>query len=188
MPRRLASVVIAAGLVLAGEARAADALPAKNQAVLMLRVLLYDKNLKGRAAEGPVKVVVVARADSPKSRETGDEMVKVLSGLATRALVGGRKLEVRLLTEQAAAHLGPREPVTALYLATELENPRELLTVSRQRRALSFSGDAAAIEAGAAVGFVQKDDRIGITVNLKSAQAEGADLDAELLGLADVKR
>lgn len=165
-------------------ALAADSMPAKNQAVLMMRVLLYDRNLAQRSTSDSAKVVVVSAGQG--ARAEGDEMAETLTQLAKRAVVGGRKIVVQHVNASELKGVLTKETVTAVYLAAGVKAP-DVLTATRAAHALTFSADTDCIEAGASVGFVQRAERIAIAVNLKSAKAEGADLDSALLALAEVK-
>lgn len=156
--------------------------PARNQAVLMLRVLLYDRNLRERAPDDVARVVVVTKSGDSASAAAGHELTEVLGELSRKAVLGGRKIRVREVTSDELDRTLDAEPTCAVYLSANAATP-EVLASARRHRALTFSADPS----DAAVGFVQRSDRVVITVNLKGAKAEGADLDSELLALAEVR-
>lgn len=181
MRRGAARAVIAAAMTIALTANAAQpsAVPAKNRAVLMLRVLLYDRNLSKRASDSLARVVIASRPGD----SDGEEMAKVLGDLSRRAVLGGRKIQVRHVAPEELPAVLEAEVTAAVYLAPGATSPA-LLTAVRRHRVLTFSSDDAA---PTAIGFVQRADKVVITVNLEAARAEGADLDSELLALADVR-
>ena len=57
---------------------------------------------------------------------------------------------------------------------------------TRSRTVLSFAPSREMVEAGLALGLVNRGIRAGLVVNLAAAREEGADLDAGLLAVAEV--
>jgi hypothetical protein len=62
----------------------------------------------------------------------------------------------------------------------------DVARATRQVHALSFAAGRTPVEAGLAVGLVQRASRGALLVNLAAARAEGAELDSALLDLAEV--
>ena len=170
----------------AGAAQAYE-LPARNQAVLMLRVLLYDRNLDKRVEKSALRVVVVVPPAGSVPQDSGAEMVEVLSQLAHTAVVGGRKIVVETVSADGLAGALAKGPVGAVYLSSALAAPAPLVERAQRAGVLCFSVDRAAIDAGAAVGFGLRRERITLLINLRRAKQAGADLDSALLEVAQVK-
>lgn len=190
--RALLTWLVAALAVFGGAwpALAAE-LPPVNQALLLLRVLAYDRNLSRRAGKR-VAVIVVARAGDPRSRERADRLVEAFDEVAGKVVVAGLPVGAEALAVRDAAALQARleaSPAALVYLDEGL-GPLvpELTAVTRRRGALSAAGDRALVEAGAAVAAVPRGDRAGVVVNLVAARQEGADLDAALLAVAELIR
>jgi hypothetical protein len=184
---RLAAALLAVAL-LAGHARAEEALPARNQALLLLRVLAYDRALRGRAGEAATIGVAFRPGDGP-SESARDAMVLELKRAAESFSVAG--LPVRIVAIPwarggPAPHL-PADRLVALYVAPGLE--AEAAAIARETRArqvLTFTMLRPSVEAGLSVGLVNRGSRAGLLLNRTAARAEGADLDSALLAIAEV--
>lgn len=165
----------------------ADEIPARNQAVLMLRVLLYDRNFDKRMDRDAVRVLVVVPAAASGARDSGFEMAAALSQLAQTAVVGGRKIVVETVSAEGLSAALSKGRVGAVYLAPQLAAPAALIQSTQRAGVLSFTVDRSAIDAGAVVGFALRSERITLLINLRRAKQVGADLDSALLEVAQVK-
>jgi hypothetical protein len=165
----------------------ADEIPARNQAVLMLRVLLYDRNLDKRVDRDALRVLVVVPPVASSARDSGLEMAAVLTQLAQTAVVGGRRIVVETVSAEGLYAALTKGLVGAVYLAPQLAAPAAVIQSTQRAGVLSFSGDRSAIEAGAVVGFARRSERITLLINLRRAKEAGADLDSALLEVAQVK-
>ncbi len=162
---------------------AAQELPAPQQATLLLRMLAYDRNVKTRAGSR-VTIAVVSR-DARCAAMAG-----ALNNAAKGLTVGDlpvRAVEVAW-SENGEGFLVAAEP-TAIYVCGDLKDQLgQLLGAARRLSALSFSASAADVRAGVSIGLVAKGDKAGLLVNLPAAKAEGAELDAAVLRLAEIVR
>lgn len=165
----------------------ADEIPARNQAVLMLRVLLYDRNFDKRMDRDAVRVLVVVPAAASGARDSGFEMAAALSQLAQTAVVGGRKIVVETVSAEGLSAALSKGLVGAVYLAPQLAAPAALIQSTQRAGVLSFAVDRSTIDAGAVVGFALRSERITLLINLRRAKQAGADLDSALLEVAQVK-
>jgi hypothetical protein len=184
---------VLAGLLAAGGPAAASAEPSATgkQALVLVRVLAYDR-LVGRRA-GKQVVIGVVRADGdPASRRAASDMAAALRSVSKGMTVAGKRVNV---VEIAAGELlGDRLrdlEVTAVYLAPGLD--RELDRIAAAARAhpcLTFSDHPSYLRRGLAVALGTDDAkrRITISVDLVAARAQGAQLPAELLRVAEVVR
>ncbi|HTE53512.1 MAG TPA: YfiR family protein [Kofleriaceae bacterium] len=190
MIRRLALSALILLLVLGHAAEAAaDAATDNKQALVLVRVLAYDRNVTKRA--GRQVVIGVVRDDSdPVSRRAASAMAYALRAVSKELTVAGRPIAV---VELAAGELlGDRLrdlEVTAIYLAIGLEGELDQITAAaRARPCLTFSDRPAYLRHGLAVVLgtdVQK-KRITIQIDLTAATAQGAKLAAELLRVAEI--
>jgi hypothetical protein len=188
--RILAAVLLAA---LVGEAAPArgDDLSTRRQALLLLRVLVYDRNLQARA-HGAVRVAVVFRAGDRRSEEQGEEMAAAMSEVARQVVAAGLPVEVLRLPYRDAADFEARLEAaapTCLYVCDALRpEVKEIARAARQHSALAATASREMVNAGLALGVVRSGLRWSLIVNLPAAREEGVDLDAELLEIAEVIR
>ncbi len=183
-----AALLLLATLSAAATARA-DELTPRKQALLLLRVLVYDRNLKARAG-GVVRVAVAFRAGDRRSEQERDELVSALEAVSREVLALGLPVDVVAVPYHDGVEFEARLARTApacVYVCTSLEPVVKEIAGAAQRRAvLSASGSRRMAESGLALAIVNRGKRAGVVVNLPAAKAEGADLDAALLAIAEV--
>jgi len=105
----------------------------------------------------------------------------VVSGLPVRVTPlpwrGAQDLDARLASLRAAA----------VYVVGSLASEASAVSAaSRARSALTFGPSREMVAAGLALALVQRGDRASVVVNVAAARAEGADLDAGFLAIAEV--
>lgn len=173
-----------------GVARAEE-LPARHQALLLLRVLAYDRNVKSRVG-GAVTVAILSRADDPGSRARAGEVGAAFETVGRDVVVAGLLVRVEQVVYRGLADLEARltaiRPALVYLDAALVPQAVEIQAATRRHRVLSASGSRTSVEGGTAVAVVARGDRAAIVVNLRAAREEGADLDAALLSVADVLR
>jgi hypothetical protein len=185
MRRPLAALLLA--LALASPARAAEVTP-RQRALLLLRVLVYDRALPQRAA-GEVRVAVVFRADGDEAEHRAllaafEELSATVkaAGLPVRAVAvpyeGAGALSRRLATLQPAA----------LYACRGLgEQAAEVGVVARGARVLGVTGERRLVVEGAfPLALVDRGDRAGLVLDPEAAAAVGAEFDSALLSVAEL--
>lgn len=187
-PVALALTACVASGAAAMPARAED-LPARNQALLLLRVLVYDRNLKGRAGD-MVRVAVAYKAGDAASEAERDALMAAYQEVAKEVVAQGLPVKVEALpwrdAADFAARLGERR-FSAVHAGRGLAAvAEELSRASRKARSLTFAPAREMVSAGLAVALVFRGERAGLVVNLGAARAEGAELDPALLQLAEV--
>jgi len=185
--RRLAASLLLS-LALATPAGAAPMTP-RQQALILLRALVYDRNLRARAGS-EVAVAVVFRPGHAASEAERTALVEVLDEVSQQAVAAG--LPVRVFTvawrdrEDLAARLADR-PAAALFACSGLEEQAAALAeVARRRGVLAASGSRVPLEQGFALALVERGSRAGLVVSPAAAAAQGADLDSALLQLAEI--
>ena len=188
---RLGCLAIALALGLGAPEALAAELPAASQALLLLRVMAYDRNLPARVGESVVMGVAFKKGDRA-SEAAGAEFVKALTALAGTAVVAGRAISVRSLPIVNAADLeaafSSGRPA-AVFICPGLEPETAAIAgVTREHSVLSATGTREAVEAGLAIGLLSLSGRAGLLVNLNQARLEGADLDSAMLKMAEVLR
>jgi hypothetical protein len=179
---RGAILVIVLGLVAVPVADAS----AQQEALVLLRILAYDRKLGDRTSDD-VSIIVVYKPGDAKSEAAAKDIAAQVAAAAKKVSVSGRKVRVR--SEGFTADFGKNLSNTAaLYVCLNLDDSVEAISqVARGKRILSFTNVESYLSV-LAIGIVPRDKAKGIIVNLKAAKAEGADLDSALLKLADVRK
>ncbi|SEM27890.1 protein of unknown function [Stigmatella aurantiaca] len=182
-------------LVLLGHslsAFAADDLSPSKQAALLLRVLPYDRNFPQRVTDDTLTIAVVYRERNLKSETYALDVAMALKDL-TRT-VRPRNVPVRVLSigysspEEFEAVIGQNR-AAAIYLCPGLNDVVESISeTARRYKVLSFSGREADLRESASIGLLRRGTRPALVVNLRTATAEGADLEPELLALSELIR
>ncbi|HEV7556420.1 MAG TPA: YfiR family protein, partial [Kofleriaceae bacterium] len=175
------SLVIAS--LIAGSARA-DATDDR-RALVMLRVLAYDKQLTSRIGDAVRVVVVYSKGDDAESARWAGAF-----GKTTKLKVDGRPVVLSLHAFDSAEALDRvmRDLHPAAIVAcdglTRRITTADLAKLSRARHVLTFTTREAEVVRGLGVGIVPGSDRDEIVVNLAAVAAEGVKFDAGLLQLA----
>lgn len=186
--RLLAATFLAVIALAAGVARG-DGVPVHQRTLLALRVLVYDRNLAARAPR-EVVVAVIFRPGDPDSERERDDVLAALGALAAEVVAAGRPIRGAAVPHGTAAELDARlaalRPAAAWVCGALDAQAAEIARVTGARKVLSMAGTRAAVEAGLAVGIVPGPRRAAILVNPRAARAEGADLDAALLAVAEL--
>ena len=187
--RRAALATALLALLLAPHARGVEPLPARQRALLLLRVLVYDRNLATRVP-GEMMVAVVFRPGHVGSEAERDAMLAAFEAVAGDVVAAGRPVRAVAVPWRGAADLEARlariRPAAAYVGASLAREAPDVAAATRRRDVLSVTGSREAVEGGVAVGLVNLGTRAGLVVNPEAARAEGADLDAALLALAEV--
>lgn len=180
-------LVLVLGLLMAAHAWADPEMPPQLRAVMMLKVLNYDRSLGTRVAD-TVNVGVLAR--SVEADPYCSRLMVALQDGATKANLAGKPTRIVALPFTTPADLEARltrEPMGGLFVCPSVEDQVAAIAgITRKRHVLSFSGSDAAVRAGLGVGLFLREQRPVILVNLAVTRAEGADLDAALLRISEV--
>lgn len=185
----LACLAVFFGCPLVASTARAQELPAQSRALLLLRILAYDRNLAGRAG-AMVKVTCLFKAAERASEERCASLVAALQDVAREVVVMGRPVRADALPYRDAADADARlstDRPTLAYVdaALELSVP-EIVRSTRRLGILTAGGSKDLVQGGVAVGVVAGSRRAGLIVNLQGARQEGADLDAVLLAISEV--
>ncbi len=163
--------------------------PADNQALLVLRILAFDRRLADRAAN-EVRIAVLFKLGSGESERCQIEIERAIGEASKKQTVA--RLNVRAEPLAVSAGLAGdlrRLKASAAYVCPGLDDQTEAIAkATRGVGALTFSGVEDYARGGLSVALVKRDPRVSIVVNLPASRAEGADLDAGLLKVAEVIR
>lgn len=189
---RRAIGVLAVALVLGlavppRSARAYDA-SAQNKAVLILRILSYDHNLRMRAGDR-VTVLVLHHAYEERSLRAREEIVGSLKQMQ-RVKVAGLPISIVSMPYSDAGGLQNRLAQTrpaAVFVCPGLEaDVAAISAITRRASALTIATSEPDVRRGLSIAIVRRDGRDRIIINVAGARAEGARLDAGLLQLATI--
>ena len=182
----LAAVAVALVLMTRTTMVGADAAAIDPRALILLRVLAYDRNLAARSGD-QVVIAVVESADD-RGLACATPMVDALTVAARKIVIGQRPIRgARIRLEPGVslrARLGELH-AAAVYVCVGAGAVAEVARATRAAGALSFTG-AEPGPGGLAIGMVRGADKVELWVNLEAARAERADLSAALLRLAKV--
>jgi hypothetical protein len=162
--------------------------PPAQQALLLLRILAYDRQLKARAGTSGVVVAVAHRPGDKASLEAAGKITRALEEIAERTTVLGMKVSVLTLPVDATLEdkLRAARPA-ALYVAPGLDDAvAQISQATRKHSVLSLAPRPEPVQAGLAVGFAARGSRTAVIVNLPAARAEGVDFESAFLRVAEV--
>jgi hypothetical protein len=175
----LAVLVYSASVLPMRIAHATD-LPPQQQALLVLRILSYDRNLKARA-ETEVAIAVVSGS------LPCEEIVVALESASKQRSVAGLPVRVVPMAWPKDGNLKLDKRPAAAYICGGLSGQVDKISaLTRQRDILSIAGTEADVKSGLGIGFALRNDRAAVVVNLNAVKEEGAELDSALLSLAEI--
>ncbi len=187
----VALLMITCGLLKAVRPRAAWAqgtAPAP-EANWLLRILAYDRNLKQRAGEQVTLALAYSDGDPASARACAELLreIQAIPGHEQVATMPLRVLVVPLLEVGSFAARLIQERVAAVFVCPGLSGRiGQISYIARRRHMLSISGNEEDLRGGVSIALRKRDDRHSVVINLPASRAEGADLDAALLRVAEV--
>jgi hypothetical protein len=167
----------------------AEAVPGKNQALLLLRILAYDHNLASRTDNKKVTIVVVYKSGSSDSDDTSNDVAGAIRDISKSTTIANNSIQVVRMaySDKTFDADVAKAKAAALYIAPGLgDNLATITTTTQNRKLLSFTGTQDLVASGVAVGFSLDDGKPTILVNLPASRNEGADLDVALLRVAKI--
>ena len=164
--------------------------PPSRQAVIVLRALAYDGNLKNRA--GPiVNIAIMHKKGNSASEQMGVAVTQAFisrqSTLVTGLPIAISRLAYKTPDELKDAIVG--SGIDVLYVCDGLEGDLDAIKdITRQTKVLSVGANREQIEKGLSLGVVEMDGKVTILVNLQGSRLEGVSFTSDLLRLASVIR
>jgi hypothetical protein len=181
---------MAAGMLclLATASVAQQQVPIDRQYALVMKILLFEKNLNTRCGQ-PLRIGVVYQRDYRPSLVAARQWMDAASEGAA-ATIRGRQVESVLVEYTDARSLGQTlgaRGICAVYVAPLRGVAlRELAQETRDHGVLSLTGMPKYCSEGLAVGIGIADDKPQIIVNQSAAHQEGAEFSSQLLVMAKV--
>lgn len=164
----------------------------KQVALLLLRILAYDRNFKARTDGKTATILIAFQEDNDLSLAAQTDLNNVLEDLSASVTVGGLPLRVASAAYSKPLALEARilsvHPVMLFVCPGLADAIPQISAMCRRRGVLSVTTSNSYIKGGLSVGLSPGEDRIRIAINLPASKAEGVDLDAALLRIAEVYR
>lgn len=178
-------------LLLVRESVALAAVPISRQALLLLRILCYDRNLHARAGDS-ANIVIALRRGHDDSERVARGLHAALGEFARTATIASLPIRVALSPFTSAKEFEATIAsgrTAAVYVAPGLgDKVAEISATTRRHSVLSIACSAIDVEGGLSVGIIERDDAPKILVHLAHARSEGVKFDSALLGIAEVIR
>jgi hypothetical protein len=162
-------------------------LPVEAQVPLLLKLLSFDRNFRGRAG-GELVIAILFQGGNRESVNVKSDVEAALKQSATA--LGGlplRAVSIDLDEEPDLASVLAARTVVVMYVSPlRAVDIREITKASRKAQVRSFTGVPHYVEQGIALGLGLRGDLPQIIINLPAAREEGADYGAQVLKLARV--
>jgi hypothetical protein len=164
----------------------------KQLAAMLLRILAYDRNIKARSNGRILPIMVIYQEGNSPSEAIQSDVTNALEDLAGSVTVVGLRVQVVSLAysniDELNAKIVASHPV-AMFVCTGLSVALpNLIATARKHAILTMTMTTAYIKAGLSIGLERGDERVNILINLPATRAEGADIDTDLLRVAEVFR
>jgi len=159
------------------------------RALVVLRVLAYDKHLGDRVGDVVRVVVVYPKGDDDEAARWRAAFAKIskLKVDGRSVVIAAQEIDKPEQLGRALATLKPAALIACDGLVKRIAI-EDVAKATRANRVLSFSTRAGEVEQGLAVGIVPGKEHDEIVVNMTAAAAEGVKFDAGLLQLARTVR
>jgi hypothetical protein len=175
-------------IALAGaRARArAEEIPPEKRAVILVRALAYDANLKVRAGNNLVLAILGRSGDACAAA-----MLRGFTMLGTPKVAGFpmRMTGLVYTTPDVLAGAITQQGIDVLFLCDSLQpDLPAVLEVARKQQVLTMGSSEEQVSRGATLGVVFQEARASLLVNLGAAKSVGAAFTSDLLRVAKVIR
>ena len=182
-------MAVAVALVLAAPRAWADDrdTSAQNTALLVLRILSYDHNLKTRAGARVTVLVLYHPYEESSDRAARQELVGYLKQMQ-RIKVAGLPVSVVTVPYSDANALADRLAQTrpAAVIVGRGLDVSSISAATRRASVLTMTTAEPDVMRGLSVAIVRREGKDRIIINVRAARAEGARFDAGLLQLATI--
>jgi hypothetical protein len=173
----LAAMVLIASL--AGTAR--GEVPAEQQTLIALRILAYDYTLARRAG-GTVRIGIVHGEGAP-STACRTRMRGAVKAVVGRVVVSGMQIDVAALeAAQISGEELTRRKISVLYVCRGVDaSVAQIVRAARAAHALTVTDQLDYLERGVSIALTKDAARVGISINLAAAGAEGTKFNSQFL-------
>lgn len=166
----------------------ASEIPARLQLQLFVKILAFDHKFQDRTGDKLI-VGVVYQEKFPESVQARAEIETALK-TDSATTIKGLKIHAVFIPFRSVSDLERRlaaDSIDLLYV-TPLRSVEisEIAAISQRRHVVTLSGVSGYVHEGLAIGLFLREDRPRILINLKASRAEGAEISAQVLKLAEV--
>ncbi len=159
------------------------------QALLLLKVVSYDRERSRAPGEPSFRIGVVYDEGHPASVRAAERMMEAITHLGAKVRLDGAEVEAVLLPAAELEEGLERDQPDVLYVAASSEGPLgRILATARAYRLTTFTGSDELYERGVGVGLLARGGRARLAIDLARVREEGADFSSSLLKVADVRR
>ncbi len=167
------------GSLLASKVHAEEG-AAEQSALVMMRLLAYDRNIADRTPGQQVNFTVVYPAES-----TPGGIYDALVDISTQFQLDGRRVNVESVDHRQFEESKDELESSAILVTEGLEDHNEqIASWGIDNSVLTFGQSDQLVESGSAIGVLPNGD-VKLVVNLRLAQAQGADFPGSVLRTAD---
>jgi hypothetical protein len=168
----------------------ADAVPYDRQALLLLRVLAYDRNMKADPGAS-VPIGIVYKEANASSKGVQAKIFQALKGLENKVQVKKHKFEVIPIPFSDAGSFSKSikaHNLETVYVCSGLDGEvGDISKASRASSTLTMTGNENYVTSkGLTVGFVIRNSKPTIVINSNAARAEGSKFEMSLMRVAEV--
>jgi uncharacterized protein DUF4154 len=182
-------LVVAVLVALVARIDVASADTDDRRALVVLRVLAYDKHLGERVGDVVRVVVAYPKGDDDEAGRWRAAFAKIskLKVDGRSVVIAAQEIDKPDQLGRALANLKPAALIACDGLAKRISID-DVAKATRANHVLSFTTRAGEVEQGLTVGIVPGKEHDEIVVNMTAAAAEGVKFDAGLLQLARTVR
>ncbi len=187
-------IIVLINLGLAGQkkiARQEVRLTPSRQFQLFQKMLAFERSWKGKGIS-EVTIAILYEKNYELSRWTKEDFVAAISPETTIEGVPVRLVEFSVEEKAAWVDVLSQQKINFLYLtplrpATVNSQIKGLLSLCRQFKVATFTGEVSYVDLGVAIGLGVENDTPHIFVNLRAAREQGLDLSARLLRMTSIR-
>ncbi len=190
--KRLSTILAIVFFVLSISGSFAKSLPPKVQALLLIKLLPYDRNIEQKITENTINIGILYNPVETSSLNEMKKIRSILEKLKPRVKIKGATLKVYAIPfaeiQDLHSILKTRK-IKILYITKGLEDfIGNIVKLTRKLKILSVTGYEVekSVRRGITIGLGIKNRRPKIYVNLKSAIKEGCDFSSQFLALAEI--
>lgn len=166
-------------------------LTATRQFQLFTKILAFERTWKARA--GPeLKIGLLYEKNFPISVWIKDDLIAAVPADATVDGIPVRFIEYPLEEKAGWIETFQQEKILFLYVAPLSSKAlksqlKEILTLCRQHKIATITGETAYLESGVAVGLGLENNAPHVFINLQAAREQGLDFSSRLLKMTSIR-
>ena len=158
---------------------------------LFQKMLAFERSWKGKGIS-EITIAVLYEKNFELSLWTKEDFAAAVSPEATVEGLPVRLVELAVEEKAAWVDVLSQQKINFLYLtplrpATLRSQLKDILSLCRQFKVATFTGEVSYVDLGVAIGLGVENDTPHIFVNLRAAREQGLDLSARLLRMTSIR-